>query len=975
MNITVLGGAEIGATCLWFRTASTEWLVDAGTRMDERDPLPALSLLEEGHANIQAIFITHAHQDHIGALPLISSLYPNAPVYMTQPTLDIARVMLADALHLSQLEGHARIFTEAQLESLWDRVRVMGQDKAFRFENVRVSTYSAGHILGAVALGFETEDEGSVLFTGDYSVAPGRLISGLRLPHGTHYDAVLTESTYGSRLHSPRAQQESDLVDQISAVIGQGGFVLIPAFAVGRAQEVLIILQDALRYRKDLRPFPLVVDGLVRRICPIYESYPHLLHGSAKRTLHTKGRLFAPEDITFIRSPEQRNLVLQGKPACIVTSSGMLSGGPALFYAGALLDQTNNAVFLTGYQDEESPGRLLLRLAEQDPSERRWILPDRVVPVRAKVGLYALSAHADRRELAHVVAEVRPRHVWLVHGDAEAKAGLAREIHAHLPACPVENALVGRTYEVQGTSVGRLELPDGDIPIRAASWKRQVLAFRAPGGPLQLGYCTRQSGGTCTVHMPDGSEQRIPVAFVQDALGRIPPGETPSAYLEGLVAAAQACLDSGRYFGVRAAERLAYLLAEEQGALSPIDPYGKDAVAEQLAPYGFRKIESDPNAQTFRVFVSFPWAIPASVRDAIEGTRVHGWTYRIEDQVYPPALQKLVEAHLPGVSMQPPKLFPLEKRLVIPILEANGGLDEDAIARALTKVVGGTVQVVRAGQAKTNGRLEQNEAIHLVQERVPNRFGLHKVGLDLARSTLKLSVFFPDALPYPETRELAASLEQETGWKVEWTDKVHLEKLTQVATQAIQAVGGTLLGPPSLHTPKKLLVQRISRPLPEDAKEAARHRFQEMTGWQLQCEEGSSAKASPMPSSAPVQGGRMELNRALLTVERRFADEGVPIYKKSVRGDRIEVTFLTPEFGQTQQDVLAALEDGTGWPMAVSDRVQQQALIRLAEDLVPGLPKTPSVYLMERTVGVRGAVSQEAKEAFYAASRWTLRAE
>jgi Cft2 family RNA processing exonuclease len=975
MNITVLGGAEIGATCLWFRTASTEWLVDAGTRMDERDPLPALSLLEEGHANPQAIFITHAHQDHIGALPLISSMYPNAPVYMTQPTLDIARVMLADALHLSQLEGHARVFTEAQLESLWDRVRVMGQDKAFRFQNVRVSTYSAGHILGAVALGFETEDEGSVLFTGDYSVTPGRLIGGLRLPRGTHYDAVLTESTYGSRLHSNRSQQESDLVEQVSAVLDQGGFVLIPAFAVGRAQEVLLILQNALRYRKDLRPFPIVVDGLVRRICPIYASYPHLLHGSAKRTLHTKGRLFAPEDITFIRSPEQRNLVLQGKPACIVTSSGMLSGGPAVFYAGALLDQTNNAVFLTGYQDEESPGRLLLRLAEQDPSERRWMLPDRVVPVRAKVGLYALSAHADRRELAHVVAEVRPRHVWLVHGDEEAKAGLAREIHAHLPACPVENALVGHTYEVQGTSVGRIELPDGEIPLRVASWKRQILAFQEPGGPLQLGSCTQQAGGTCTVRLLDGSLQRVPVAFVRDALGRIPPGETPESYIEGLAAAAQACLDSERYFGSRPAERLAYLLAEERGALSPADPYGKDAVAEQLAPYGFRKIESDPSTQTFRVFVHFPWAIPASVRDAIEGPSVNGWTYRIEEQVYPPALQKLVEAHLPGVLTQPPKLFPLEKRLVIPILEANGGLDEDAIARALTKVVGGTVQVVRAGQAKTNGRLEQNEAIRLVQERVPNQFGLFKVGLDLAGHTLKLSTYFPDVRPHPWAEELAASLEQETGWKIEWTDKVNLEQLAHVAHQSTRAVGGVPFGPPSLHTQKKLLVQRITRPLPEDAEKAALHRFRDTTGWLLRFEEGSSAKASPVPSSASVEGGRMEINRALQAVERRFLDQRVPIYKKSLRNNRVEVTFLTPEFGQTQQETLDELAEDTGWPMAVSDRVQQQALIRLAEDIVPNLPRTPSIYLAEHAVGVRGAVSQEAKDVFYALSRWTLRAE
>ncbi|WP_258112538.1 MBL fold metallo-hydrolase, partial [Alicyclobacillus sp. SP_1] len=824
-----------------------------------------------------------------------------------QPTLDIARVMLADALHLSQLEGHARVFTEAQLESLWDRVRVMGQDKAFRFQNVRVSTYSAGHILGAVALGFETEDEGSVLFTGDYSVTPGRLIGGLRLPRGTHYDAVLTESTYGSRLHSNRSQQESDLVEQVSAVLDQGGFVLIPAFAVGRAQEVLLILQNALRYRKDLRPFPIVVDGLVRRICPIYESYPHLLHGSAKRTLHTKGRLFAPEDITFIRSPEQRNLVLQGKPACIVTSSGMLSGGPAVFYAGALLDQTNNAVFLTGYQDEESPGRLLLRLAEQDPSERRWMLPDRVVPVRAKVGLYALSAHADRRELAHVVAEVRPRHVWLVHGDEEAKAGLAREIHAHLPACPVEHALVGRTYEVQGTSVGRIELPDGEIPLRVASWKRQVLAFQEPGGPLQLGSCTQQAGGTCTVRLLDGSLQRVPVAFVRDALGRIPPGETPESYIEGLAAAAQACLASERYFGGRPAERLAYLLAEKSGALSPADPYGKDAVAEQLAPYGFRKIESDPSTQTFRVFVHFPWAIPASVRDAIEGPSVNGWTYRIEEQVYPPALQKLVEAHLPGVLTQPPKLFPLEKRIAIPILEANGALDEDAIARALTKVVGGTVQVVRAGQAKTNGRLEQNEAIRRVQARVPDHFGLHKVGLDLPRSALKLSVSFPDVLPDPEARELAASLERETGWKIEWTDKVNLEQLAHVAHQSTRAVGSVPFGPPSLHTQKKLLVQRITRPLPEDAEKAALHRFQDTTGWLLRFEAGTSAKASPVPSSASVEGGRMEINRALQAVERRFLDQRVPIYKKSLRNNRVEVTFLTPEFGQTQQETLAEL--------------------------------------------------------------------
>ncbi|WP_241716850.1 MBL fold metallo-hydrolase, partial [Sulfoacidibacillus ferrooxidans] len=150
MDITMLGGAEIGATCIWFRTATTQWLVDAGTRMNELDPLPNLALLETQHAKIDAIFITHAHQDHIGALPLISSMFPTAPVYMTQATLAISKVMLADALHLSRQDGHARVFTEDQLDQLWPRIHVMGQDKVLSWQGIRVSTYSAGHILGAV---------------------------------------------------------------------------------------------------------------------------------------------------------------------------------------------------------------------------------------------------------------------------------------------------------------------------------------------------------------------------------------------------------------------------------------------------------------------------------------------------------------------------------------------------------------------------------------------------------------------------------------------------------------------------------------------------------------------------------------------------------------------------------------------------------------------------------------------------------
>ncbi|UOF91275.1 MBL fold metallo-hydrolase [Fodinisporobacter ferrooxydans] len=950
-------------------------------------------------------------------------MFPNAPVYMTQATLDISRVMLADALRLSSQDGQPRVFQDIQLDELWTRIHVMGQDQMFGWNGIRVSTFSAGHILGAVALGFETQAEGSVLVTGDYAVAPGRLIGGLRIPKGMSFDTVITESTYGARLHENRANQEKALAEQVSAVIENGGFVLIPAFAVGRAQEVLMILQDAMRYNKEIKPFRLVVDGLVRSICPIYESYPHLLQGPAKRLLRSKGRLFAPDDIQFVKKPEERQQVVQGDPACIISSSGMLTGGPSVFYADMLAAKEKNAIFLCGYQDEESPGRLLLDLAKQEPEQRKWILPDRVVPVRAQVGLYSLSAHADRRELTQLVTDIRPQSILLVHGDQESKQGLARELRSYLPQANIEIVEVGLTYEVAGRIRKHLQVPAEERPVRADIWQNQILLYKnKTQQELSLGICKEVHGGTCTVFSAKGESQRIPVGLVVDAFGRVPSGEDASDFMDGLWQAAEASIAEGRMYGYRPAERLAYHIAEAQDLLVPVDPYGGDEVAELLAPYGWRKTEPVAEQRVFKAYVSFPWAIPSDIWQTIEKKEQTGWRYEISPHVYPPAVNRLVEeqAKLLDVVALTPKIYPQDHRIVVPLQGRVTDVQRQHMEQSLTEKIGGTVLIQLLEE--TNGergqgeegtgtgshpvtRMEQNEALRRVKQLIPESFGLHKAGLDQLAGTIKIALLFPDAVVHrPEATAFAARIEQETGWKIEWMPSVNQAQLAKVALASVEQAGGAVKGSPAIYLERKEVGVQLTTRLSVQDMEASNKLFHEQTGWQLRFAGEQQTYAQPLADVAAVHAAhrqadananttangdfqpfqflpqttseRMEINRALQWIDEDAAGQGIQIYKKSLRNERIEITFITPEWGQSQPDWLQRIADHTGWTVAVADKVQQQALIALAEQLASDfqLSKTPSVYLMRKAVGVRmmASLPVHVVEMFHDLTLWDL---
>lgn len=482
MKITLLGGGhEIGASCIHIQLGGTNLLIDAGMRMHEDDPMPSLGMLPD-LGGVDAILVTHAHADHIGALPLVKAMYPHAPVYTSAPTMDLIRIMMRDSYRILEaryrMENRLVPYTEQQMVQFLDQMLAFPASGTLRIGDVDITAYRAGHILGATMFSF-TDGAHRLLVTGDLSFKAGRTIHGAKVPYGLRPDVVVMESTYGNRMHTDRNAEEKRLAENVAEVVSAGGFVLIPAFALGRSQEVLLILQDYME--KGLIPsFPIYVDGMVTPICRIYREYPQYLKGPVAHRIRTVGDAFIDDKRCIaVKDIAHREQILQGKPGCIVASSGMLIGGASLWYAEKLVEGEKNAIFITGYQDEESPGRKLLALAEG--KEHSIEINGTTHLVRCKVDQFGLSAHADAMEMTRFIEELAPVQTLLVHGDDEARHALANTLPDRYGPILTENSI---TYSFEPRSSGqgikgrRYSLRQDDQSLELDRWVGQIILLR-----------------------------------------------------------------------------------------------------------------------------------------------------------------------------------------------------------------------------------------------------------------------------------------------------------------------------------------------------------------------------------------------------------------------------------------------------------------------------------------------------------------
>ena len=426
MKLYFLGGAdEVGASMLLAETEAGLVVVDCGARMSARasSSLPDLSPLDG--RDLRAIVLTHAHLDHSGCLPLLHSAFPRTPVYSTPPTRALLRVLLLDAVKIMEerlgRESELPLYPIEAVESLLARIETVpfgGSVLLGNKQDLKIRLLPAGHILGA-AMAQLSGPETSLLVTGDISMQDQYTVPGLAIPPDRS-TVMVAESTYGGRLHTDRKTEENRFIAKVREVLSRGGKMLVPAFALGRAQELILILLRAMR-KGELAPVRVHVDGMVKNICKVYADFPNYLPPFARRLTEKHGSPFfgVLDNISPVLDPREREAIVSGEPCVVVSSSGMLSGGASVFYATRLAGAPANCIALTGYQDEEAPGRRLLELA--DGESNSILLNGREVQICCEVTRYALSAHIDGHALLQFAARMNPEATVWVHGDGQAR--------------------------------------------------------------------------------------------------------------------------------------------------------------------------------------------------------------------------------------------------------------------------------------------------------------------------------------------------------------------------------------------------------------------------------------------------------------------------------------------------------------------------------------------------------------------------
>ncbi|MFC0595423.1 MBL fold metallo-hydrolase [Thermus composti] len=429
ISFLALGGArEVGASAHLLVVDGVRLLVDCGLRpgLLGEAALPRLDLLTEPP---DAVLLTHAHLDHVGALPLLRRRFPGVPVFATRPTLRLALEVLLDSARLQAALGGGLYGEREAARSLLGAVEVRPLEP-FEVKGLRILPLPAGHLLGAVGYRVEGK-EGSAVHLGDYSLTATPTVEGAFLPgERVPVDLVVSEATYGDTFLPARKEQVRGFLEAVGGVLRAGGRVLLPTFALGRAQDLLFHLLEAMR--TGLLPrVPVVLDGLVRTITRAYEEdlLDYLPQGLRNLKSQSRMPLFLREGVVEVRHGRHRAALLPERgPMVVLASSGMLLGGPSPLWARHVLEEETSALFLVGYQDEESPGRRLLELKQGDelllPLNGEWV----PVRVAARVERFYLSAHADRAGLLNLLARYPARLTLLVHGEMAPLHALAQAL-------------------------------------------------------------------------------------------------------------------------------------------------------------------------------------------------------------------------------------------------------------------------------------------------------------------------------------------------------------------------------------------------------------------------------------------------------------------------------------------------------------------------------------------------------------------
>jgi putative mRNA 3-end processing factor len=410
MELEFLGGASaIGSLGLVVRDQGRTLLFDYGVTPSDPPEYP-----QPVPNRVDAAFFSHSHLDHIGMSPVVTRRV-RTEVVGTPVTAAVTDLLARDNLKVARLEGYPAPYTPDEVAFLRSRFIPIDRHGVYRRHGVEVELTPAGHIPGATMFLYRGQKD--LLFSGDVQSIPTRLVPPAE---PLECSVLVLESTYAGREHPDRKETERRFRDKVAETVERGGVAIVPAFAVGRTQEVLMALQST--------GFEVWLDGMGRTVNSIYAHHPEFL-SDARRFRH------AIESVHVVEGPMDRRKAARAAQV-IVTTGGMLDGGPVLTYIAEHRNDANSSILLTGYQVDDSNGRMLL--------DAGTIIVDGVrVRPECEVMKFDFSAHAGHSDLVQMVRDTKAQTLVLMHGDKREQ--LAEALQDEVKVLMPEN---GQRFEV-----------------------------------------------------------------------------------------------------------------------------------------------------------------------------------------------------------------------------------------------------------------------------------------------------------------------------------------------------------------------------------------------------------------------------------------------------------------------------------------------------------------------------------------------
>jgi len=446
VRLTYLGGArQVGRSCILLQTPESRILLDCGINVaSDEQPYPHLEAPEFRIDELDAVIIGHSHMDHSGFLPYLFKFGYRGPVYCTSPTRDVMSLLQLDFVKIQQTEGKEPIYsTDDVKESVKHTIVLDYEEVTDITPDVRLTFYNAGHILGSALVHLHVGNGlHNIVYSGDLKYGRTALLE----PANTRFPRVETlmiESTYGGKdnILPPLKEEEEELRQILENTIKKGGKILMPVLGSGRAQDIIVMIEQFIREGK-LEKIPVYIDGMVWDITAIHTAYPEYLSNNLRKLIfHKDTNPFLSDIFKRVGSQKERQQVIEETGSCVIlATSGMLVGGPSVEYLRQLSDNPNNVLIFTCYQPEGSMG---FRIRAGERSFTLLNRDGKPEPLEIKMDVFKIEItdHSDRRQLMNYVqhCDPRPKRVIVNHGEISRALDLAGSIHRTFrieTACP-----------------------------------------------------------------------------------------------------------------------------------------------------------------------------------------------------------------------------------------------------------------------------------------------------------------------------------------------------------------------------------------------------------------------------------------------------------------------------------------------------------------------------------------------------------